>query len=104
MVTFEICGGNPGAMTFLMDAYRREPFAAERAFQKMQDAKITGARLYMLWNDCCSQDTELAVRAMNALDPERIEEYINYYGGRGLPMDVREVTAAEKQRRENHRY
>ena len=98
MVEFKICEGNPGALTFLMDAYRQEPFVAERAFQKMQDAAITGARLYMLWNDCCNRDTELAVRAMNALDVDRIKEYINYYGGRGLPMDVREVTAAEKQR------
>lgn len=53
MVTFDICAGNPGALQFLMQAYDMDMFKAEQGFQRMQRAGITGARLYMLWNDCC---------------------------------------------------
>lgn len=51
MVSFDICEGNPGALTFLMQAYDVDMFGAERAFQRMQDNGITGCKLYMLWND-----------------------------------------------------
>lgn len=51
MVTFDICAGNPGALQFLMQAYDMDMFKAEQGFQRMQRAGITGARLYMLWND-----------------------------------------------------
>ena len=61
MVTFDICAGNPGALQFLMQAYDMDMFKAEQGFQRMQRAGITGARLYMLWNDCCNRDTEAAV-------------------------------------------
>lgn len=48
MVSFDICEGNPGALTFLMQAYDVDMFGAERAFQRMQDNGITGCKLYML--------------------------------------------------------
>lgn len=32
MVTFDIAEGNPGALTFLMAAYKIEPFSAEDCF------------------------------------------------------------------------
>ena len=68
MVTFDICAGNPGALQFLMQAYDMDMFKAEQGFQRMQRAGITGARLYMLWNDCCNRDTEAALLAMNTLN------------------------------------
>lgn len=58
MVSFDICEGNPGALTFLIDAYGIDIFGAERGFQRMQNNNITGSKLYMLWNDCCDRDTE----------------------------------------------
>lgn len=64
MVTFDICAGNPGALQFLMQAYDMDMFKAEQGFQRMQRAGITGACLYMLWNDCCNRDTEAALLAM----------------------------------------
>lgn len=48
MVNFDICEGNPGALTFVMQAYDIDMFQAERAFQRMQYHGIKGARLYML--------------------------------------------------------
>lgn len=77
MVTFDICAGNPGALQFLMQAYDMDMFKAEQGFQRMQRAGITGARLYMLWNDCCNRDTEAALLAMNTLNIESVVEFIN---------------------------
>lgn len=86
MVTFDICAGNPGALQFLMQAYDMDMFKAEQGFQRMQRAGITGVRLYMLWNDCCNRDTEAALLAMNTLNIESVVEFINYEGGRGIPI------------------
>jgi hypothetical protein len=85
MVSFDICEGNPGALTFLMQAYDKHLFVAEKAFQKMQDAGITGPKLYMIWNDCCDRDTDKAVDMMLNEDIDTIIKYINYENGRGLP-------------------
>ena len=91
MVSFDICAGNPGALTFLMQAYDVNMFRAERGFQRMQDNGITGSRLYMLWNDCCDRDTELALWAMENMAVSEIVRHINYEGGRGLPIEKEKV-------------
>lgn len=93
MVSFDICGGNPGALQFLMDAYRVDMFKAEAAFQRMQDNNITGTKLYMLWNDCCGRDTKLAVQIAHAAPIDKIVEHINYEGGRGFPFTEEELAA-----------
>ncbi len=84
MVDVGICSGNPGAITFVMAAYKIDPFKAEQAFQKMQDNKITGDKLYMLWNDCCDRDTEKAIKIMLKKPIEDIIAHINYERGRGI--------------------
>lgn len=96
MVTFDICAGNPGALQFLMQAYDMDMFKAEQGFQRMQRAGITGARLYMLWNDCCNRDTEAALLAMNTLNIESVVEFINYEGGRGIPIDIEALRRQRK--------
>lgn len=90
MVSFDICAGNPGALTFLMQAYDTDMFKAERALQRMQDNGITGSRLYMLWNDCCDRDTAHALEVMLNMSVEDIVRHINYEGGRGImiPKDT----------------
>ena len=84
MVTFDICKGNPGALTFLMDAYKQFLFKAESAFQKLQNADITGDKLYMIWNDCCDNDTRKAIDMILDNDIETINHFINYEHGYGL--------------------
>ena len=64
MVSFDLCEGNPVALTFMMQAYSVAMFKAETAFQRMQDNGISGSKLYMLWNDCCNRDTAKAVEIM----------------------------------------
>lgn len=92
MVTFDICEGSVGALTFLMSAYDIDMFGAERAFSRMQYNNITGSKLYMLWNDCCDRDTEKALRIMKNNTIEDIVEHINYENGRGIKYnEEREV-------------
>lgn len=88
MVTFNICENNPGALTFLAKAYHKAVFKAERAFQRMQDNDITGCRLYMLWNDCCDRDTDMALDIMMHNDIDDIVAHINYDNGRGIPYET----------------
>jgi hypothetical protein len=87
MVKFDICEGNPGALTFLTDAYKDNPFKAEQGFQRMQNNNITGCKLYILWNDCCDRDTEKTVRIMCENDIDDIVTHINYENARGIPYD-----------------
>ena len=87
MVSFDICNGNVGALTFLMEAYDIDLFGAEKAFQRMQDNNITGSKLYMLWNDCCDRNTKKALRIMKENTIQDIVEHINYENGRGIKYE-----------------
>lgn len=92
MVSFELCEGNPGALTFMMEAYmKNNPFRAERAFSRMEMAGIRGAELYILWNDCCDRITERALNVMERWDIDSIKERINAEGGRGIPIADGEI-------------
>lgn len=90
MVTFDICKGNPGALTFVMLAYEYNPYRAEAAFRRMQNNGITGDKLYMLWNDCCDRDVEQALVNMECMSMEEIVSHINYEAGRGIPIPKKE--------------
>ena len=93
LVSFDICKGNPGALTFLMKAYDLDPFAAERAFSRMRDAGIEGSWLYMIWNDCCNRDTRKAIRAMIEIDIEVIKDHV--FRPRGIPFEEMEEGTAK---------
>lgn len=86
MVTLEICEGNPGALSFLMLAFKIEPAKSEVAFYRMQANGICGDRLYMLWNDCCERDIEKTLKIMCDKPIKEIIEHINYEKGRGIPF------------------
>lgn len=91
---FDIAKGNPGALTFIMEAYMKsdmyKALKAERGFQRMQDHGITGKKLYMLWNDCCNRDTDWAVDIMENESIESIVWHINYERGRGIMFEKNE--------------
>ena len=93
LVSFDICKGNPGALTFLMKAYDLDPFVAERAFARMRDAGIEGSWLYMIWNDCCNRDTRKAIRVMNEIDIEVIKDHV--FRPRGIPFEEMEDGTAK---------
>lgn len=88
LVSFAIAEGNPGALTFLMDAYLKDPFKAELGFHRMWNAGITGSRLYMLWNDCCGRNIEMAMDIMQNKAIDIILHHIDDGGGRGIPFHI----------------
>lgn len=94
MVSFSICEGNPGALQFVLEAYKRAPAYAEKAFQRMQNHGITGAKLYMLWNDCCGRNINNALLAMRYFPITELNYRINYEGGMGRPITEAEVVEA----------
>lgn len=92
MVDLNMAKGNPGALQFICEAYApgisiAKLARAEQAFQRMQDNKIEGAALYMLWNDCCDRNTSKAIEIMLINDIEDIKKHINLDGGRGIPYE-----------------
>ena len=91
MVSFKICEGNPGALVFLMHAYKLDPFGAEVGFQRMAQNYIRGTQLYMLWNDCCFRVTPAVMILMQHCPIEKLKEHINYEGGRGIPFTTEEL-------------
>ena len=88
MLAVDVSAGNPGALAFVMAAIDKDPGAARHGLSRMLEAGITGAKLYMLWNDCCSRDTAEALRAMLDYPIELIVRHINYENGRGIPFDA----------------
>ncbi len=86
----DFCEGNPGCLSFLLDANRLFRGAEESAFRRMDLYQIRGAALYMLWNDVCGRNT---IRAITVMKDETIEEIIrriNYSSGRGIPYTEEE--------------
>ena len=96
MVDFKICKGNPGALTFLSQAYAEDMFRAESAFTKAQNYGITGSLLYMLWSDCCGRDTSKAITVLETKDKAFIVGKINEAGGRGIEITDEELGAGKK--------
>lgn len=93
MVSFDACEGNPGALTFMCQAYMGggmgNVFKAECAFQRVINAGIKGSRLYQLWNDCCGRDTDFALEVMAKYDIEDIKRHIDGNGCYGEPFERR---------------
>ena len=92
LVGFDIAKGNPGAVAFMVEAYNPdksmvELLRVEAAFKRMRKNNIQGAKLSLLWNDCCNRDTEKAIEIMRTKEIAEILEHINYEGGRGIKFE-----------------
>lgn len=87
LVTYDLCEGNPGALRFMCEAYKLKPLKAEKGFARMRDYRISGDKLYMLWNDCCDRDTYAAIEMMCEAEIETIIKHINYENGYGIPYE-----------------
>lgn len=95
---FDICEGNPGALAFLMEAYKMDSIGAEKAFRCMYNNNITGDKLYMLWNDCCDRDTKKTIQIMRNHTIDDIIRHINYENGRGIKYIEEElITSISKK-------
>jgi hypothetical protein len=82
-VSFDLCQGNPGAATFMLDAYGVDMNEAEFGFRRMEESNITGSKLYILWNDCCGRQTAMAIDVMNHAPIDELKAYIEGNGVRG---------------------
>lgn len=87
----EIAEGNIGTLACVMAAVTLDPARAVKGLNRMQQAGITGDKLYMLWNDCCACDIARAIKVMNTMDVKAIAAKINYENGRGIPISEAEL-------------
>lgn len=60
--------GNPGALSFCVEAARHDPWLAFRAIDRAIRAGVTGERLYILWNDRYHRDTVSTMKVLCTWD------------------------------------
>ena len=87
LILIMMSDGNPGCMAAVSELLALDAERGLEACNRMLRANITGAKLYMLWNDCCDRDTAKTLDIMLTHDISDIKEHINYEGGRGIPYD-----------------
>lgn len=84
----QLAQGNPGAMAFTMELLANGDDASRdmaiTALKRMDAIGIRGAKLYMLWNDCCDRDSEKAVIEMLNRSTQDLKYAL--IGGRGTPF------------------
>ena len=100
---FELDRGNPGAIVFTLIAYDKDPSGAEIAFHRARELGIVGSRLYILWNDCCGRDTDLALMALRYLPDWAIRRHINGDGVHGSQITKWEIEEVERYGITNNR-
>ena len=88
--------GNPGAVQFCVQAVNKMGAEGFEAIRQAQRYHIVADRLYMLWNDCLNRDTEATCKVILEWPPYKIEQKINYSGGRGLPITKEEIDSQGK--------
>lgn len=72
-----IYNGNPGAYSFLKEAYDLDHEKTDKAFNRMMDNGIIGSQLYIIWNDCCDRNTAWALNVIAENSIEDIKTHIN---------------------------
>lgn len=85
-IDIDICNGNPGAYTFMVDAIKIDSDKASASFRIAKEYGIIGEKLYMLWNDCCKRNTVCTMDVLMMVSKEVLEDHINYEHGRGIPF------------------
>lgn len=66
--------GNPGAAVFLTTLYKEAPGFAGPIMSSLADYDITGAKLWVLYKDLCSQDIEQVVKLVMTCPKELLIE------------------------------
>lgn len=83
----KLAAGNPGALDFLCKLNNRLDTAEESTVVKhLLDYKITGSRLYILYNDCCSRDIDLTIKSILTLTEDELDKLITGDGLHGYPV------------------
>lgn len=88
--------GNPGAMTAMLELYNttasRSPLIFGAFVLMLEQLRLYGAGIYMLWNDCLDRSIAGLVGLITAwrndkIANETILEHVNIKGGRGIPFN-----------------
>lgn len=87
MITYKLTQNNPGTIAFIMNAYNIDAKRANLCFARMEENRIVGSKLYVLWNDCCSRDTAKTLDIMENNSILDIITHINVENGRGIPYN-----------------
>lgn len=93
-IVVKLSEGNPGAMTCICGILKKAENNIDvvKYLLVFDSLEIYGAKLYMLWNDCCDRDFDKLFKIIDFLvegryTKEKILEHINYEGGRGIPFE-----------------
>ncbi len=74
--------GNIGAVAFITDvldkAMKENDEMAALALSRAKTFNIVGAKLYLLWNDCCGRDTDKAIRVLAENSKDDIMEHLTF--------------------------
>lgn len=79
ILIFEGINGNIGAETFAMEALEIDHDAAVKGLKRLLEWDVPKEYIYVLWNDCCKRDTNLAIEVMNNYPKIRIAEALDYF-------------------------
>lgn len=74
--------GNIGAVAFITDvldkAFKEEDELAALALTRAKTFNIVGAKLYLLWNDCCGMDTDKTIRVLAENSKDDIMDHLTF--------------------------
>lgn len=93
-IIVKLSEGNPGAMRTLFEIMQfkgNNPFYFLETFLAIDNMKLYGSYLYMLWNDCCKNNIEKVFKVIEAyqrgdINDEMINERIRT-AGYGISFD-----------------
>lgn len=82
---FQLSGGNPGALTFLMELMQN-PVVGLKVLPTIQEQGIKGTDLYVLWSDLCGKDLDKVVKLVENCPADVLKNACSRqdYSGRGL--------------------
>lgn len=72
----DLSDGNPGALTFLMEAFNEGVPEFFPTVLKLDTAEIYGPEAYILWNDCCDRDIKKTIQMIKKLDVDELRSYV----------------------------
>lgn len=88
--------GNPGAMAAMIELYQvtagRSPLLFGTFILMLEQLKLYGAGIYMLWNDCLDRSIAGLVGLITSwrndnISNETILRHVNLEGGRGIRFE-----------------
>lgn len=85
----KLAAGNPGALDVLCKmGTELSAEEKETVVRLLTEYRITGSRLYVLYNDCCGRDLPKTIKALTTLPEDELDKLITGDGVRGYPVSI----------------